>query len=77
MAGTWQKIGTSAAIDGKWNKIVQVQVAGVCSLAGGGHGQALRSDGLVYACGNGTSGQLGDNTVASLNNSYAQTIQSL
>ena len=78
LALTWQKIGTTSGIPGTWNKITVTgggaSIIGIASLAAGtSHSLALRSDGLVFACGNNTSGLLGDNTTVR-KSTYVQAV---
>ena len=70
---SWGSNGTGAIGDGTLtNALVPTQVAGVFSSkkavsieAGSGHVVALSDDGLVYAWGTGSSGQLGNGATAS------------
>jgi len=66
LAGTWTKVGTATGTAGTWQKITATVVPVILKAnvaTGWSRTVALRSDGLVFACGYNDSGQLGDDSV--------------
>ena len=72
-AATWQKLGVATVIASKArlpSRNGKIRSTVACGYY---HNIALRSDGLVFACGNNGSGRLGDNTSTS-RRTYVQAV---
>ena len=75
-AATWQYLDEKTSVGGgnTWRSVNLVVVKQYSTLAGGrDHSVALRSDGLVFACGYNVYGQLGNNSVLN-KSSYVQAV---
>ena len=70
LAGNWTPVGSASGTAGTWQPILGGPTPTALKAAVGGgntHTVALRSDGLVFACGYNGDGELGNNSTTSQN----------